>query len=214
MLLIAGAPLLEYIIRHLVTSGVSQVFINLHYKGEIIRTHFGDGSRFGAAIHYREERTLTGTAGGLRGFADCLSDEGDFVVQYGDVLTNEPLEDMVQEHRRSGCVATILLHDRKGSNSIVEVDASGRVTRFLERPRTSLSATSTSTMAFSGLVVASPAIFDHIGPETSDLPRDVFPQLASRRLLGAHRLSRWRCAVDSEDRLEQARKDIGAGVLQ
>jgi mannose-1-phosphate guanylyltransferase/phosphomannomutase len=65
---------------------------------------------------------------------------------------------------------------------------------------------------FSGICACSPQLLDEV-PHRGDLPRDVFPGLAERGLLRAQPLAGYRCAVDSVERLEQARADVAAGKV-
>ena len=59
----AGAPVLAHNLRWLAGGGVREVWINLHYGAEQIRTAIGDGECFGLRTHYVHEPQLLGTAG-------------------------------------------------------------------------------------------------------------------------------------------------------
>lgn len=65
MLRVAGRPILERIVLHLVSHGIRRVFIAINYLSEVIVEHFGDGSQFGARIEYLREQRALGTAGAL-----------------------------------------------------------------------------------------------------------------------------------------------------
>jgi mannose-1-phosphate guanylyltransferase/phosphomannomutase len=51
----------------------------------VIRSCFGDGSKFGVRIHYSFEPTILGTAGCLKNFEPTIGDE--FYLIYGDMLS-------------------------------------------------------------------------------------------------------------------------------
>src|SRR4030095_15012417 len=68
MVPVAGRPLLERHVERLRAHGIEEIFINLHYLPEVIRSHFGDGSRWGVRIDYELEPQIRGTAGGVKGF--------------------------------------------------------------------------------------------------------------------------------------------------
>jgi NDP-sugar pyrophosphorylase family protein len=76
-----GYPLLEYNVRMLVSAGVRELIINLHYLPDVVRDHFGDGSAFGAKITYSFEPTLLGTAGALNPVRERLTEP--FLLVYG-----------------------------------------------------------------------------------------------------------------------------------
>jgi N-acetyl-alpha-D-muramate 1-phosphate uridylyltransferase len=66
LLPIAGKPLIEYHIENLAAVGISEIIINLAWKGAMIREHIGDGARFGVRILYSDEgQTALETGGGI-----------------------------------------------------------------------------------------------------------------------------------------------------
>ena len=65
MLRVAGRPILERIVLHLVGSGSRGSSISVNYLGHVIEEHFGDGHRFGCRIDYLREDAPLGTAGAL-----------------------------------------------------------------------------------------------------------------------------------------------------
>lgn len=212
MLDVQGRPLLEWILRHLGAQGVSEVALNVHYRPEQIERHFGDGSDFGLQITYSRESTLLGTAGALRKMAAFLRESDPFLVQYGDVITDQPLAPLVEAYRRSDALVTLVVHRRKHSNSVLELDTAGRVTRFLERPTPEQRAHVRSDWVNSGMYLCSPELLDTIPDGPSDLPRDVLVPAVAQRRIFAVPLTGYRCAVDSPERLNQLRAAIGREV--
>ena len=85
MVPVAGRPLLEHHVERLRAHGIEEIFINLHYLPEVVRGHFGDGSRWGVRIEYALEPEIRGTAGGVKGFEARLGEV--FFVVYGDVFS-------------------------------------------------------------------------------------------------------------------------------
>jgi CBS-domain-containing membrane protein len=47
MVHVAGRPILERIVLHLVGYGIRRIFLSVNYLAHMIEAHFGDGSRFG-----------------------------------------------------------------------------------------------------------------------------------------------------------------------
>ncbi len=212
MLPIEGHPLLAYLLGHLREQGCRGVAVNLHFRPEAIRDWFGDGSRWDLRIDYAHEPTLLGTAGGVRNMADFFRHEEAFVVQYGDILTDQDLAPLFRKHRESGALATLLVHPRPGSNSVISLDDSGRITGFLERPTERDRQGNVSPWVNSGICICSPGIFGQI-PEgkACDLPRDVFVPLVRTGRLFAVPLAGYRCAIDSPERLAEARTAVAEG---
>ncbi len=186
MLPLAGRPMLEYIVANLVRSAFDEIALNLHFRPQIIGAHFGDGSTFGVRLHYSHEPELLGTAGGVKRMEGFLSRDDCFLVHYGDVLTDQDFVAMLRFHRERRALGTLLLHRRAKSNSVVEMDDSGRVTLFLERPGEEALRGRGDTWVNSGVCILSREIFPRIPEGFADLPRDVFPDAAREgRLFGA-----------------------------
>ena len=65
MVEVAGRPILERVVLHLVGHGVRRVYLAVNFMAETIKRHFGDGSAFGCAIEYLHETKPLGTGGAL-----------------------------------------------------------------------------------------------------------------------------------------------------
>lgn len=206
MLDLQGQPLLAYLLGHLCRQGFDQIAINLHFKPEMIRDYFGDGIRGQLALTYSYEPQLLGTAGGVKNMESFFRDEPAFLVQYGDILTDQDFAAMLAFHHERRALATLLVHQRLKSNSIVNLDDTGRITAFLERPDERTRAGQSSRWVNSGVCICAPEVLDAIPAGVPcDLPRDVFPKLiASGRVYG-FALTGYRCAIDSPERLAEAR---------
>ena len=212
LLPLQGRPLLEYTLAHLHRCGVGQVGINLHFEAEQVRRALGDGGRFGLRIEYRHEPTLLGTAGGVRGFADWLGEEEPFLVLYGDILTDHDLGALARAHQDYGGVATLLLHQRPGSNSLVRREADGRISGFVERPTDAERQAHPFPWVNSGIHVLHPSVLRRLpAGEARDFPRHVFPSLVEEGSLFGHPLDGYRCAIDSPERYRQAEAAVVEG---
>jgi NDP-sugar pyrophosphorylase family protein len=105
MLRVAGRPILERIVLHLVGFGIKRIFVSLNYLGEVIETHFGDGSAFGARIEYlREDRPL-GTAGALGLLPEPPTES--LLLLNGDLVTSADLGGLLGFHASGAFDATI-----------------------------------------------------------------------------------------------------------
>ena len=208
MLDVGGTPILGHILGNLARHGFRQVVVNLHHHGEVIEAHCGDGSRYGVAVSYVREARLLGTAGSVKHAEALLAGEGPVLVHYGDVLTDQDLGALLATHREKRALATLLLH-RRVSNSVVVLDGEGRVVRLLERPSAEERAGVDSPWVNSGVYLLDPSVLGLIPPDTAcDFPRDIFPGLIAGGRVFGHPLTGYRCAIDSPERLEQARRDF------
>ena len=184
MLEVGGRPLIEHTVRQLARYGVEDIVINLHQLGGVVTRHFGDGSRFGVRIHYSEEETLLGTAGGVKKAAPLLDET--FLLVYGDNLTTCRFDALVDFHRAHRGLATIALfwRDDVSAHSAVERREDGRIVRFVEKPRPE---EAPSHWISAGMNVMDPEVLKFIGERAPlDFGFDVFPRLLreDKRLQG------------------------------
>ena len=206
MLTIQGQPLLAYLLGNLRRHGFDQIAINLHFKPEMIRDYFGGGDQHQLELTYSYEPKLLGTAGGVKKMEDFFRNETAFLVHYGDILTDQDFSAMLAFHRERCALATLLVHQRLKSNSIVNLDDTGRITAFLERPDEKARTGQLSRWVNSGVCICAPEVLAAIPAGVPcDLPRDIFPKLIASGRVYAFALSGYRCAIDSPERLAEAR---------
>ncbi len=105
MLSIAGRPILERILLHLVGFGIRHVYLSVNYLGHVIEKHFGDGSRFGCRIEYLRETEPFGTGGALSLLP--LPPSEPLVVLNGDLVTQVDLGRMLSFHNLGAYTATM-----------------------------------------------------------------------------------------------------------
>jgi len=86
MLPVGDRPLMAHVLERLREGGIHEVVITTHYKSEMIREHFGEGSALGLNIQYVNEEQRFGTIGGLRLIREALREP--FLVINCDVLTS------------------------------------------------------------------------------------------------------------------------------
>lgn len=138
MVPLGGRPLLEHHILRLRDAGVFEIFINLHYLPDVIRNHFGDGSRFGVSIRYAYEPKTLGTAGGIKQFEPYLGDA--FFVVYGDVYSELDYRSMGEAffaRHDAYCLELIGNTDHPHDSDLVEMDEEMRFMRIYPKPHLS-----------------------------------------------------------------------------
>ncbi len=133
MLPVGDRPLLERTIEQLGQAGIHSINITTHFQAEKIRRHFGDGSSFGAALHYSHEAEPLGTAGALR----QLDTEGDepLLVINGDILTRVNYRALLEYHQEHKADMTVCVrrYAMKVPYGVVECDGPS-VTALREKP--------------------------------------------------------------------------------
>ena len=135
MVPLLGKPLLERQVECLLENGIRDIVMAVGHLGEVIRTHFGDGSSWGASIRYFTEEEPLGTAGALPGMKTMLAEE--FVLLFGDLLLNVDFVRMADFHREKRALATLFVHPNAHpfDSDLIVADEQGRVTGFDSKHR-------------------------------------------------------------------------------
>jgi len=199
LLPIQGIPMLGIWLEQCRRSGIDQVLINLHAHAAIVRD-FLRSHDYGVEVHVVEEPVLLGSAGTLLQNRDWVSADDCFCVFYADVLTNVDLSEMMQFHAARQPTATLGVYEVPDPSrcGIVQVDDDGTVTQFVEKPAVPI-----GNLAFSGVLIASPEIFDVIPPaQSSDIGFHVLPKLVGR--MAAYPIRDYLTDIGTLENYEQA----------
>ncbi|MBE3142419.1 MAG: nucleotidyltransferase family protein [Planctomycetes bacterium] len=105
MIKVAGRPVLERLVLHLMSHGIRNIFLSINYMGDLIEAHFGDGSSFGCKIRYLKETIPLGTGGALSLLTE--RPENSLLVFNGDLLTQVNITRMLDFHKEGGFLATV-----------------------------------------------------------------------------------------------------------
>ena len=176
---LAGEPLVSRIIRWLVSHGVLDLVLNLHYQPESIARVVGDGHQFGARVRYSwEQPAVLGSAGGPR-LAEPIVGADPFFIINGDTLTDVDVSQVARAHLASDALVTMALvpNTQPDQYGGVRLDAEGRVTGFARR-----GADAIGSFHFIGVQVASAAAFAAVTPGTvANSVGDVYDRLLTER---------------------------------
>lgn len=208
MLKINDKPILEHTLLNLKKAGITEVAINVHYLKDRIMNYFNDGKKWGMNITYLVEDIPTGTAGPVKKLSDYFCHSESFLVLYGDIITDEDFNVLLNAQRLNNGIGTIYLHRRMQSNSVVEIDENNCIKSFFERPteaeRQNIDL-SKGIWVNSGLYCFKPEILNYIPKDKfCDFPKDIFPILVKERKLFGQPLTSYRCAIDTIERFEEA----------
>jgi NDP-sugar pyrophosphorylase family protein len=115
LLPVSGRPFVDWQLRLLAARGVRRVVLSIGYRGDMVRDHVGDGSRFGVDVSWVDEGAeLRGTGGALRLALDGRALEDEFFVLYGDSYLPVPLGDVEEAWRGSGMPALMTVMRNEG----------------------------------------------------------------------------------------------------
>lgn len=153
-----GKPLIEHVIQKLVQDGFTEVVVNLHYHGEMLKSFLQELQIPELKIFFSEEPELLGTGGGIAKAFSFLGG-GEFAVHNSDVYSNLNLSELIHAQRgRADVLATLAVRDRETQRYLLfdEQDCLiGWENQATGAGRTVREATEVRRYAFSGMYVIS-----------------------------------------------------------
>ena len=139
LLQVAGRPFVDWQLAWLAAESVDHVIMSIGYRGDLIRRHLGNGSRFGLRVSYVDEGDVPlGTGGALRLVVDQELAAKNFFVLYGDSYLPIHLGEIETTYFLRGTpVLMTVYRDREGLEHPNAVFDGVMVTRYqkgLENP--------------------------------------------------------------------------------
>lgn len=130
---IGDYPILEVIIRQLVQNKFSHITLAVNHQADLIKTFFGDGSKWGIKIDYSLEDKPLSTMAPLKLIKD-LPDN--FLVMNGDILTDLNYNEFYEYHIKRNNIFTISSYQRevKSEFGVLELDNQNTLVGFKEKP--------------------------------------------------------------------------------
>ena len=177
MIPLGPEPSIYHVLSRLSREGFDEIVIVVlgSLKNQIME-YLGDGSELGVRITYEVEPDglHIGTAGSLKLCEHLLDDT--FLVAQSDTLTEIPLRQAAEFHRKSGALASIVL-TRVGDPSdygVAVLDDKNVITEFQEKPSRE---EARSNLVSTGFYLMEPESLDYIMDNRWDFAKNLFPSL-------------------------------------
>ena len=198
MLPVAGRPIIERLVLHLVSSGLKRIFVSVNYLGHVIEEHLGDGSRFGVRIDYLREDDALGTAGALSLLPE--PPVRPLLLMNGDLVTSADLGGLLDAHAAGGYRATIGIRRYLHTVPFGVVERDGaRVVRLEEKP-------SVQREVNSGIYALDPSVVARVpAGRRVDTPDLIAELLAEGQPVGAFEIEDEWIDVGQREQLAAAR---------
>jgi len=210
MVPVLNIPFLEHVIAHLSQHRVKDIILAQGILSPSIESHFKDGSQFGVRLIYVLEDEPLGTGGAVKNAEEHLDEA--FLVLNGDIITDLDITAMLDYHREKKAKVTIALTPVEDPTSygLIETNAQGRVTRFLEKPSWSQI---TTNMINAGTYVLEPDVLSRIPPQTKfSFERELFPLLSDQgEPIYAYPSSAYWIDIGTTENYLQLHKDLLTG---
>ena len=180
---LANVPAMDILIKHLSSFGIKDIIANTFYKAEDIIEHYNQNN-LGMNIRFIQEKTLSGTAGGVKKCQFFFDKDEDFIVMSGDGLTDIDIKAAYEAHVKSNAIATVILKEIDYSEvnkyGIVVPNKNGLVQSFQEKPSL---IEAKSNLANTGIYIFKYDIFNYIPENTFyDFAKNVFPSLINKNI--------------------------------
>lgn len=131
ILQVANKPILEHILNSAVEAGIEGFVFITGYLEEQIKSHFGDGSRWGVSIEYVQQKEQLGTANAI-GYARGHV-KGAFLVLNGDMLIGkQDIKDLLS--RKEEAVICVKEVENPSDFGVLETE-NNKVIRIIEKPK-------------------------------------------------------------------------------
>ncbi len=180
---INGKPLILHQLEFLKKHGFNEIIFCVAHLADKVKEYFGDGSKFGLNIKYvQETKELMGTAGSVKLTENLIGNDKEFIVYYGDNLTNMNFGKFLSFHKQNNALATVCMRptpENYKASSIITLDDKNKIEVFLEKPsEEDLHKNKGKKYINSGIYAFSNKIFDLIPQNTKyDFAKQLFPLL-------------------------------------
>ena len=213
MVEVGGKTLIEWAIRRLLFCGFKDIVVNVHHFGQLLIDFLTSHNGFGANIIISDEREkLLNTGGGLKKAQKWLSN-APFLIYNVDVLSNLPLDELYRQHLDSQALATMVLRQRQSSRYLLfddQMTLSGWRNIKTGEEKIARPQSQYQEMAFSGIHMLSPEIFNYMPSELVFSIIDVYLNIAATNTIkGFHDQHSIWLDVGKIPALEQAEQILG-----
>lgn len=202
MIELGGKPILWHIMKTYSAYGYHDFIICCGYKGHMIKEYFThyymyqtdttfdlgarqEVSHKSVAEPWRITLADTGletlTAGRVLKIREYLDADDDFMLTYGDGVSDVNIKELVEFHKSHGRLATITTTQPPGRFGAIKLSEEGQVESFKEKARKDQSWVNT------GFMVLNKGIFDYLGDGSEMLEATPFEKLAEDGQMMAYR---------------------------
>ena len=214
MIKIGGLPILEYQINLLRRNGIKDIIILTGYLSNIIKKYFKKGTDLGVNIDYSESSPETGTAERVKLVEKYLSN--DFIILYGDIMTNINLLDFITFHKKKKGEYTIVVNhsDHPHDNDLVILDNDQKITSFHPKPHGSEK--NLGNLNNSGIYLMSKKIMRYINPKPGielDFGKHILPTVINKEKVYGYKTNQYIKDMGTIKRLQEVSQDFLNGKI-
>jgi glucose-1-phosphate cytidylyltransferase len=207
MIPVGEQPIIVHIMEHYAHFGHHDFVLCLGYLGSVIRAHFGSTSNSPidhvsfalpsgttARVALVDTGLDTMTGGRVRKVRDLVGDN-DFLLTYGDGVSDVPIDALLRFHQSHKAAMTLTAVRPPSRFGEVEIDANGYATSFNEKPQTS------AGLISGGYFACRPTLFNYLS-DREDLVLEASPMRTmtqERQLAAFTHEGFWQCMDTPRD---------------
>lgn len=219
MVEIGGKPILWHIMKMYGSFGLNDFIVCLGYKGYVIKEYFMHYYMHNSDVtielknnkvdvHYSTAEAFrvtlvdtglnTKTAGRLKRVQNYIGNE-DFMLTYGDGVSDVDLNSLLKFHQSHGKVATVTAVQPEGRFGSMDINENGSVEQFKEKPK------GDDKWINGGFFVLKPEVFNYLQGNMDDVMWEDAPmqKLAVDHQLAAYQHQGfWKCMDAMRDKIE------------
>lgn len=178
---VGGVPMLERVLLRLKAEGFTDITVNAHHFADQIKDFLGNHS-YGLSINISDESDLLlDTGGGMLRASEFLgADDKPFLVHNVDILSDAPLADIMESHIKSGRDISLVTSPRDSSRRLL-FNLEGSLAGWHNlhtgkyRPAGFTPQPNMTELAFSGIYVVNPAVFNSLADYSMRIGSAKFP---------------------------------------
>lgn len=202
LLKVGSKPILETILTQFIDAGFYRFFISTHYKAEMVRSHFGNGSKWGVEINYLHEEEPLGTAGAL-GLLPKEKIDLPVIMMNGDLLTKIDFYELLKFYNEHNSLATMCVreYDFQVPYGVIEADGHN-ICKIKEKPVHKF-------FVNAGVYVLSTRLIDMVKGDTYlDMPVLLEERIKQEENINMFPVHEYWLDIGRIDEFERAQKDI------
>jgi dTDP-glucose pyrophosphorylase/CBS domain-containing protein len=202
LLKVGNVPILEKILLQFIEYGFSNFYISTHYKAEMVRAHFGDGSAWGVRIDYVHEDEPLGTAGSLGLLPDGIDKA--VIMMNGDLLTRVNFASLLQFHQENEGLATVCVREYEFQVPYGVIYRDGvQIQKIEEKPVHKF-------FVNAGIYVLKPALLKKVAPERYlDMPNLLEQQIEAGESITMFPVHEYWLDIGQKSEYQRAQEDEG-----
>ena len=194
MVNVGSKPIIWHLIKYYQFYGFNDFLLATGYKSNVLKKFFENTKikKSNIKLVYTGKDTLTG--GRILRLRKLIKDE-EFLMTYGDGLSNVNLKKLISFHRDSKSIVTLTAVRPPVRFGEITLSSKGKISQFKEKPQSS------KNWINGGFFVMNKVIFDYIKNDKTIFEKQPLETLArNKKLSGYKHFSFWQCMDTMRDK--------------